>query len=155
MNTLKIFSILVIGIIGFSITVFISYKTFSRKNTKNPTDFLIKLASIFIWSSILLNLTFNKISKLYDIIDNSSFNFIKIITISKTNYGVSPEMFKMVFLYLGVLFLFIFFFSSLSRILVKKMIPENLNSEIMQGIILLSLSISFYPLIEQILNSFY
>ena len=109
MNTLKIFSILIIGIIGFSITVFISYKTFSRKNTKNSTDFLIKLASIFISSSILLNLTFNKISKLYDIIDNSSFNFIKIITISKTNYGVSPEMFKMVFLYLGALFLFIFF----------------------------------------------
>lgn len=155
MNTLKIFSILVIGIIGFSITVFISYKTFSRKNTKNPTDFLIKLASIFISSSILLNLTFNKISKLYDIIDNSSFNFIKIITISKTNYGVSPEMFKMVFLYLGVLFLFIFFFSSLSRIIVKKLIPENLNPEIMQGIILLTLTISFYPLIEQILNSFY
>ena len=103
----------------------------------------------------LLNLTFNKISKLYDIIDNSSFHFIKIITISKTNYGVSPEMFKMVFLYLGVLFLFIFFFSSLSRIIVKKLIPENLNPEIMQGIILLTLTISFYPLIEQILNSFY
>lgn len=155
MNTLKIFSILVIGIIGFSIAVFISYKTLSKKNSKNSADFLIKLASIFISSSILLNLTFNKISKLYDIIDNSSFNFIKIITISKTNYGVSPEMFKMVFLYLGVLFLFIFFFSSLSRILVKKLIPESLNSEIMQGIILLTQTISFYPLIEQILNSFY
>ena len=155
MNTLKIFSILVIGIIGFSITVFISYKILSKKNANNSTDFLIKLASIFISSSVLLNLTYNKISKLYDIIDNSSFNFIKIITISETNYGVSPEMFKMVFLYLGVLFLFIFFFSSLSRILVKKLIPENLNPEIMQGIILLTLTISFYPLIEQILNSFY
>ena len=155
MNTLKIFSILVIGIIGFSITVFISYKILSKKNTNNSTDFLIKLASIFISSSVLLNLTFNKISKLYDIIDNSSLHFIKIITIPKTNYGVSPEMFKMVFLYLGVLFLFIFFFSSLSRILVKKLIPENLNPEIMQGIILLTLTISFYPLIEQILNSFY
>ena len=155
MNTLKIFSILVIGIIGFSITVFISYKILSKKNANNSTDFLIKLASIFISSSVLLNLTFNKISKLYDIIDNSSFHFIKIITIAKTNYGVSPEMFKMVFLYLGVLFLFIFFFSSLSRIIVKKLIPENLNPEIMQGIILLTLTISFYPLIEQILNSFY
>ena len=155
MNTLKIFSILVIGIIGFSITVFISYKILSKKNTNNSTDFLIKLASIFISSSVLLNLTFNKISKLYDIIDNSSFHFIKIITIFKTNYGVSPEMFKMVFLYLGVLFLFVFFFSSLSKILVKRMIPENLNPEIMQGIILLTLNISFYPLIEQILNSFY
>ena len=113
----------------------------------------ISYISFYCLLDLRFYLTFNKISKLYDIIDNSSFNFIKIITIAQTNYGVSPEMFKMVFLYLGVLFLFIFFFSSLSRIIVKKLIPENLHPEIMQGIILLTLTISFYPLIEQILYS--
>lgn len=155
MNTLKNFSILIVGIIGFSTAVSISYKILSNKNIKSSNDFIVKTAFIFISSSILLNLAFGRISKLYDILDGSSFKFIKIFNISKTSYGISPEMFKMVFLYLGVILCFVFIFSYLSKILTKKIIPEGDNSETLTGIILLSFTLAFYPLIEQILNSFY
>jgi hypothetical protein len=158
MNTLKIFSILIFGIIGFAIAILISYKTLVKRkpNSIFISGFMLQIASIFISTSILLNLVFGKISKLYDVIDQSYTDFITIFHLSKTNYGISPEMFKIIFIYIGITIGFIFFFSIISKILSKTLIADNsISTEIISGIILLCLSVAFYPIIDQILNSIY
>lgn len=159
MNTLKIFSILIFSILCFVVCIIIARQVLKSKNNEQLlNNEIMKISSIFISVSIILNLVFQKVIYLYDVIDNYflDFDFIKLLRIGNSNYGFSSEMLKVVTIYLTLAFIWVFIVSLFSKIITQRFFDkESFNYKIFEGVILLSLTLSFYPVLSFILDNFY
>ena len=159
MNILKIFSILLFATFCFTLCIVIAVKILKNKEENVMlNEKYIKLASIFIAVSIILNLVFQKVSYLYDIIEQytSNFDFHRLFTIGKNNYGYSEEMVKVSCIYLAIALMWIWISSLFSKIITKRFFADNTtNYQLLEGIILICISIAFYPVLNFILDNFY
>lgn len=159
MNILKIFSILLFAIFCFTLCIVIAVKILKNKEENVMlNEKFIKLTSIFIAVSIILNLVFQKVSYLYDIIEQytSNFDFHRLFTIEKNNYGYSEEMVKVSCIYLAIALIWIWISSLFSKIITKRFFADNTtNYQLLEGIILICISIAFYPVLNFILDNFY
>lgn len=160
MNTLKIFSILLFSIPCFAICILLAKRILKDRSDGNTmlTNGFIKLVGIFISVSIVLNLVFQKVIYLYDVIEKYfiEFDFIKLFSVGRSNFGFSSEMLKVTTIYMALAFVWIVIIASFARIIAKKFFETNsFNYKIFEGVILLCLSISFYPVLSFILDNFY
>lgn len=159
MNILKILSLLLFAIFCFAICIVIAVKILKKKDENILlNNQFIKLSSIFIAVSTVLNLVFQKVSYLYDVIGQYSINvdFIKLFPIGKYNYGYSPEMIKVCCIYLAISFVWIFIASLFSKMISKYFFEKStLNFYLFEGITLICISIAFYPILNFILENFY
>lgn len=158
MNTLKIISILLFAVICLSISLMITFRILKSKSNDEKYNIskLINSSSIFLAVSIVLNLVFKKISYLYDIIDQYSFDFHKVVSIGHFNYGFSPEMVKVSSIYLMLAFVWVVIASLFAKTISGRFFnKDTFNFEIFQAVILLSFAIALYPVFDFILDSFY
>lgn len=158
MNTLKIISILLFAVICLSISLMIAFRILKNKSNDEKCNIskLINSSSVFLAVSIALNLVFKKISYLYDIIDQYSFDFQKIVSIGNFNYGFSPEMVKVSSIYLMLAFVWVVIASLFAKTISARFFnKDTFNFEIFQAVILLSFAIALYPVFDFILDSFY
>lgn len=160
MNTLKIFSILLFSIPCFAVCIFLAKKILKDKTDNNVmlNNGFIKLCAIFISVSLVLNLVFQKVIYLYDVIDKYflDFDFIKLFEIGRSNYGFNSEMLKVTTIYMVLAFVWIVIISGFSKIITKKFFePDTSNYKIFEGVIMLCLTVAFYPVLSFILDNFY
>lgn len=159
MNILKILSLLIFAVFCFAICIIIAVKMFKQKDENILlNNQFIKLSSIFIAVSIILNLVFQKVSYLYDIIGhyNIKIDFVKLFKIGNFNYGFSPEMIKVCCIYLAISFIWIWIASLFSKMISKSFFAQTtINYFLFEGIILLCIAIAFYPILSFILDNFY
>lgn len=158
MNTLKIISIFLFAVICLAISLMIAFRILKTKSNDEKYNIskLINSSSVFLAVSIALNLVFKKISYLYDIIDQYSFDFQKIISIGNFNYGFSPEMVKVSSIYLMLAFVWVIIASLFAKTISARFFnKDTFNFEIFQAVILLSFAIALYPIFDFILDSFY
>lgn len=160
MNTLKVFSILLFSSICFLGCIVIARMVLKDRKDSNVmlNNEFIKISSIFIAVSIVLNLLFQKVIYLYDLIDKYfiDFDFQKLFTIGKSNYGFSPEMLKVTTMYMALAFVWIFAISLFSKIIAQRFFEKDtFNSRIFEGIILICFAIAFYPVLSFVLDNFY
>lgn len=158
MNTLKIISILIFSVICLSLSLFISFRILKGKQEETTYDItnLIKSSSIFIAIAIMLQLVFQKISYLYDILDQYNYDFQKVFIIGKSIYGFSPEMIKVSCIYLALAFVWILITSLFAKTISGKFFKKDtLNFEVFQAIILISFAIALHPVFDFILDNFY
>lgn len=160
MNTLKIFSILLFSIPSFAICILTAKRVLKDKSDNDILlkNGFIKLCSIFISVSLILNLVFQKVIYLYDVIDKYflDFDFIKLFTVGNSNFGFSGEMLKVTTIYMALAFVWIVCLSAFSKIIAKKFFEvDTFNYKIFEGVILLCLAIAFYPVLSFILDNFY
>ncbi len=160
MNTLKIFSILLFSFISFAGCIIIARKVLKEKKGEKVmlNNEFIKISAIFIAVSIILNLLFQKVIYLYDLIGKylSDDDLIKIISIGKFNYGFSKELLKVSSTYMALGFVWIFVISLFSSLIAQKFLDKNtLNYKIFEGIILICFAVAFYSVLSFILDNFY
>lgn len=160
MNTLKVFSILLFSSICFVGCIIIARKVLKDRKDGNLmlNNEFIKISSVFIAVSIVLNLLFQKVIYLYDLIDKYfiEFDFIKLFNVGKSNYGFSQEMLKVTTIYMALAFVWVFIIALFSKIIAQKFFEKDtFNYKIFEGIILLCLAIAFYPVLSFILDNFY
>lgn len=160
MNTLKIFSILLFSIPCFAVCIILAKRVLKERSDHNDfvTKEFIKLSAIFISVSIILNLVFQKVIYLYDVIDQYflDFDFIKLFSAGNYNFGFSIEMLKITTIYMALAFVWIVIISSFSKIIAKKFFEaDTFNFKLFEGVILLCLSVAFYPVLSFILDNFY
>lgn len=160
MNTLKIFSILLFSIITFSACIFVALQILKNKKDSNVllNNQFVKFSSIFIAISIIMNLLFQKVIYLYDIIDKYfiEFDFVKVISLGNIHYGFSSEMLKVITIYMAIAIVWVVIITLFSKLLATKFFTkETWNFQIFEGIILLCLSVAFYPVLSFILDNFY
>lgn len=158
MNTLKIFSILVFSLFSFIVSMgiilrIIKYKVNSEEKTYSK---LLHYSSLFIGVSIILNLVFQKVSYLYDLIDQYSYSFQKVFSFGKFNYGFSPEMINVSVIYVALCFVWVCFSAFISKITTTHFFSKSSwENQLMQSVIFLSINIAFYPVLSFILDNFY
>lgn len=158
MNTLKIISILLFSVICLSISLMIAFRILKTKSNDEKYNIskLINSSSVFLAVSLALNLVFRKISYLYDMIDQYSFDFQKVVSIGNFNYGFSPEMVKVSSIYLMLAFVWVVIASLFAKTISARFFnKDTFNFEIFQAVILLSFAIALYPVFDFILDSFY
>ncbi len=157
MNTEKIFSILLFGIIAFSIALFIARKMLvSKRNDEKPFEHIVQLSSTFIGTSIILNLVFQKIGYLYDLTNQYGIRFVKLFTLDGYDYSYNVEMLKVSLFYLAIVYIWTIISIQFSRMFAKNFYKNTeWQYHILKSIIFICLAIAFYPILSFILDNFY
>lgn len=158
MNTLKILSIMLFAFCAFAVSFGIAKRTLFKNKDENrqPYENLVRMSGIFIAISITMNLLFQKISYLYDVIDQYGFDFQKIFTGGKAEYGYSPEMLRASCIYMAIGFLWIWFSGRFANVMGSRYSENSpFSKTILSAIIFIALSVAFYPVLDFILDNFY
>lgn len=157
MNTIKIFSILLFALFAFGVSFFIAQKMLLPKRKEElPFERVIMLSSTFVGISIILNLVFQKINFVYDLIDQYSFDFQKVFEIKSEQYGYSIEMLKISTIYIAIAFAWLILAILFSKVFAKRFFNDTeWQYHTLKSIIFICLAIAFYPVLSFIIDNFY
>lgn len=157
MNTLKILSLSIFALICFYISLRIAIHFMNVKKIENNSyNKMITLSSVIISVAIANSLVLKKVSYLYDIFSEYSYDLKVVFRINNFDYGYSPEMTTISCIYLILAFGWVSISIWLARLMVRNYFKkETLAYYVFEAVVLLSFNVAFYPLLDFILENFY